>query len=109
MKCVIKEDGLICRDSKKILFEQRKFYNKLYSHNPEVFFHYKNNNSEKQVKEIDRKKLDAQITLDEFSKALYSLSSNHTPGITGLPPEFYKVFWSRIKYWCFNAFMYAIE
>ena len=70
MKCLIREDGTICRDSKKILLEQRKFYAKLYSKDPNVYFKYINK-TDQIVKECDKTMLDSEITKSEFSKALY--------------------------------------
>ena len=47
MRLLIKEDNTIERDQKKILLEQRKFYNKLYTSNPNTRFLYSNDTTKK--------------------------------------------------------------
>ena len=41
--------------------------------------------------------LDAPITHEELEKAVRSLNDEKSPGLTGLPAEFYKRFWPLIK------------
>ena len=40
---------------------------------------------------------DDELTLEEIHKAVKSLALNKTPGIDGLPVEFYIVLWEDIK------------
>lgn len=47
--------------------------------------------SEQVAREMDRKP-----TLEELHKALYGMEKRWTPGIDGLPVEFYKAFWEVI-------------
>ena len=108
MKCLIKDNGEICCDTKKILLEQRKFYAKLYEKDVNARFLYCNS-SGKVITPEDRVKLDSKISYNEFSEALKSLSNNKTPGVSGLPPEFYKMFWKRIGNYVYQAMMYSIE
>ncbi len=44
----------------------------------------------------DKQTLDSSITFDELSAAVSGLASGRTPGIDGLPGEFYKHFWTLI-------------
>lgn len=44
-----------------------------------------------------RQWLDADIQLDEISEAVKKLSNGRSPGIDGLPSEFYKQFWTLLK------------
>ncbi len=44
----------------------------------------------------DKQTLDSAITFDELSAAVSGLASGRTPGIDGLPGEFYKHFWTLI-------------
>ena len=108
MKCLIKEDGSILRDQKKILLEQLTFYRKLYKSNPEVFFDYENDTNKKLTPE-DKAFLDRDIELDELSQALYSMPNNKAPGYSGLQAEVYKVFWSKIKLIYYLAIQACIQ
>ena len=38
-----------------------------------------------------------QITLDERRAAVKNLNDNKAPGIDGLMPEFYKMFWEHLE------------
>ncbi len=40
----------------------------------------------------DKNSLDVMISFDELSKAVKQLSTGKSPGIDGLPAEFYKAF-----------------
>ena len=46
--------------------------------------------------------LDQEITMFEISLALKELKGGKSPGVDGLPPEFYKVFWMRLKQMFYN-------
>lgn len=73
------------------------FYSKLYS---------AENTDEKSQNELlqnlpclnaeDKKTLESELTFGELSAAVSGLASGRTPGIDGLPGEFYKHFWTLI-------------
>lgn len=44
----------------------------------------------------DKQTLESEITFEELSAAVLGLASGRTPGIDGLPGEFYKHFWTLI-------------
>ena len=56
-----------------------------------------------------RDSLDAPITLDELEKAVKSLNDDKSPGLTGLPAEFYKVFWPLLKFRYLNFVNFAFH
>jgi len=43
------------------------------------------------------KQLDSGLQLQELSEAVMKLSTGKTPGLDGLPAEFYKHFWNLLK------------
>ncbi|KAI4890946.1 hypothetical protein NFI96_020794, partial [Prochilodus magdalenae] len=43
-----------------------------------------------------RQDLDAALSFDEVTKAVYQLTSGRAPGVDGLPIDFYKAFWGII-------------
>ena len=47
--------------------------------------------------------MEGYLTIDEVSNALQKTKHNKTPGLDGLPSEFYKVFWKDLKYPITNA------
>ena len=51
----------------------------------------------KRLSRSQREKLDCQITGEEIRKAVFSQAKEKTPGIDGLPAEFYQIFWEEIK------------
>ena len=52
---------------------------------------------DKKITEIDRQNLEKDVLEEEFFLAIKSLNSNKSPGIDGLPNEFYLKFWYIIK------------
>jgi hypothetical protein len=55
----------------------------------------------------DKSLTNGAITEVEALKALKSLANGKTPGIDGLTTDFYKFFWSDIKYFVLNSVNYA--
>ena len=72
LKEVIRNDGSITRDEKEILNEQRKFYKKLYTADPEVLFTFKNLEGIKHSDE-EKKNINKDFTFEEFTSALHSV------------------------------------
>lgn len=102
IKQLIKEDGSIECNPKNILEMQRNYYQILYTksnQSEDDMLGFVNNYTRDLPKiSADQKiKLDAKITLDEISKVIKNMKNDKTPGIDGLPVEFYKVFWLDIK------------
>ena len=49
-----------------------------------------------QLEESEEVALDSPISLEEMTKAAQQLSCGRAPGIDGLPPDFYKKFWTLL-------------
>lgn len=45
----------------------------------------------------DRDFLERDLTINELTKAMQSMQSNKSPGLDGLPKEFYSTFWDQLK------------
>lgn len=41
--------------------------------------------------------LDEDITLEEITRAMISMQDNKTPGLDGLPKEYYQAFWEQLS------------
>ena len=53
-----------------------------------------------QVSAQDNTALERPLTLQELQEALTSVENGKSPGIDGLPVDFYKSFWSTIRGGC---------
>ena len=53
--------------------------------------------------------LDQELTINEIGKALSKLDNNSSPGIDGIPAEWYKVFYSKIKHLLYDSFCFSIN
>ena len=54
-------------------------------------------NVNKKLNEQDKQILDLPITLDEIQATIRNTDTNKSPGIDGLPIEFYQTFWPILK------------
>ena len=89
-------DNTVSRCQKRILAEQFKYYDKLYTANTHVKFKYINN-TEKLLDEKDKAELDKPICVEEVQKAIRSMQNGKTPGCDGLPAEWHKAFIDHIN------------
>lgn len=53
--------------------------------------------------------LDNSITLEELRIAMQSMQRGKSPGIDGIPPEFYSVFWDQLSPYLLDMINYSIE
>ena len=97
------DSGHLPTDSKVILDEIKNYYRKLYTSKGPIQTHYTDRiNIPKLPQEISLE-LDQDITLSELSEALKSMKNNVSPGIDGLPADFYKVFWGKLKFLIYDV------
>ena len=96
--------GQILQQEDEIFDEINNFYAKLYRKpkDPltEEFTQTYFDNIREQVPKIsanDHDELEKVITIEELGLAIKELKNGKCPGIDGLPIEWYKVFWGRIK------------
>ena len=108
IKKLILEDKTIIRDQGKIIAEQHKFYKRLYTSNPNVFFAY-TNDTDVRLTNTQRDDLDKPIQLTELSKAVSEMANDSAPGIDGLTAGFYKVFWTKLREPLYRALRYCID
>ena len=93
---MINEKGEEVTTTKDILHEQKKFYSDLYSVDTDVQFSLENTYNIKVPKDI-RDNQGTQITIQDLESSMKRMSNNKTPGEDGIPIDFYKVFWTKIK------------
>ena len=95
MNSILLENGQEVTNINKILNEQHNFYRKLYTKNENVHFDF-TNESGIDVGEL-RESMEGLFTMQEISTAVKGMARNKTPGLDGLPVEFYVMFWNKLK------------
>ena len=83
-------------DLKYPLQEQHNFYADLYSEDKEVNFTMKNHFGLYVGDEV-REQQNQQIKIEDLQEAIKGMNNNKTPGEDGIPVDFYKVFWTKLK------------
>ncbi len=96
MKATYMADGTLTKDPEKILKEQSRFYEHLFTSDENIQFNIQNDNNPS-ISDRDKVLMDRDISIDDLKHALKCMPNNKTPGCDGLPADFYKVFWNRIK------------
>ena len=109
------ENGDIVENPDAILDLQRAFYKKLYTTTitendgeptiPEFLKDFQDINNIPKISEETKVNWEHAITEHELLGAMNSTQNGKSPGLDGLPIEFYKSFWTDIK----EYFMKAIE
>ena len=95
-------------DTKEILKIQRDFYQELYSEDKDVKFTKENTYGVKVPKEMQETQ-EEQLTINDLEQAIMKMNNNKTPGQDGLPVDFYKVFWLRIRKLFYDMMVAAYE
>ena len=90
------DNNMLVTDTKNILKLQESFYAALYTRDKMVKFSLENNFGVS-VSEEQRLAQNEPITMEEIAKAVQSLANGKTCGCDGVPIDFYKVFWPKLK------------
>ena len=118
-KCItklIKDNKEEITEKEEILTYEHNFYKKLYS-NPndcneaerEELFKLFNDETILKISQANNELCEQEISIEEIGKALKELKNGKSPGTDGFTPDFYKFFWSDIKYHVFNSILYATQ
>lgn len=83
-------DGTVVTEQKQILLKQMRFYEELYIKDKKVKFQLQNE-SGILIDQIQHEMLDALITVEEMTTAVYGMKMGKTPGLDGLLVEFWTV------------------
>ena len=98
------DNDQIVNTQKGILKELEKYYQKLYTSAGQCDLSYVEEQNFPKISEADRIRLDADITMDEISKAIKDLKSDKCPGTDALPANFYKMFHGKLKQFWFDLY-----
>lgn len=105
---LVREDGSIIKDPKKLLQEERIFYKKLYGVKETTNWTYVNK-TEQILDDQEQAFLEKDITDEELAVSLMGMNNSKTPGLDGLSADFYKVFWQHFKDLYCNAIRFMID
>ena len=117
-KCITKlitSEGKTVTTDPEILKEEQLFYEKLYtSMKPEttgpILEEFLGDELQIPVlTEDEKQEIDGHITEEEMFNCIKTFKNGKSPGLDGIPIEFYKVFWLDIKEYLVNAVNRAYE
>ena len=93
------KNGKIYTDNENIMKISTKFYEHLYTPSKVNTKTQEKllRNIKKKISKEEREKLDAPITINEVKTSVFQMQSGKSPGLDGIPVEFYQVFWEEIK------------
>ena len=103
------KDGTVTSDPVLIRKEQFNFYKNLYHTSGPINENYLNSFDTPKINEETRNYLDSPITLEEIACAVKQLNNNKMSGCDGIPIEFYKVMWPKLKDFLFKLYTEVIE
>ena len=104
------KDSKIYTDNENIIRISTKFYSELYTPS-KVNAKTQDRllrNIKKKITQQQKNKLDASITLDEIKTAVFQMQSGKSPGLDGIPIEFYQEYWEEIKHY-YMAFINKVK
>ena len=93
------KEGEILTDNENIIRIATKFYRNLYTQN-KVNTKTQDRllrNIKTKVTQEQKLKLDAQNLEDEVKTAIFQMQKGKSPGLDGIPVEFYQEYWEQIK------------
>ena len=114
IKQLLKSDNSILTDQKEILEEIKSFYQNLFENKDDELseINLENTFADYDIKKITNtvsESMNSHFTVNELSNALKNMNNNKTPGIDGFPADFYKTFWSKLKYFVFRSINYCFQ
>ena len=110
---LIDDSGELKDESEDILKTSKSFYQNLYTNNFDIKHDHINNylssctNTSLTTEQAES--CDGQITITECETAIGKMKINKSPGLDGLPIEFYSKFWSILKVTLLEVFNESFE
>lgn len=106
-------DGLILTEPVQVNSAFRSFYSKLYSseltHNEQTCEDFIEQAHLSRLPEEDLPKLNCPITIVELKDSALGMCRGKSPGLDGIPPEFYTTFWDQLGPLMFDMIQTSLE
>ena len=106
-------DGVIRTDPNEINLTFQSFYSNLYQSEITLDRAHCTRWLEElnlpKLKSEDSATLDKPITLDDLKEAVLAMQRGKSPGLDGIPPEFYITFWEELGPFLLDMIQYSIE
>ena len=106
-------EGINIDNPKQILKEQKKFYETLYSEKDVTDETEENMNhlismvNTPKLTENQKEHCELKVSIHECAKALKELKNGKSPGIDGIPADFYKFFWLDVQNYVVESINYS--
>ena len=97
IKAIFKSNGKITYQQEEILQVQTKFYQDLYSSDPNVYFTLKRDESDPILNQESKQRCEQELVVDEIFDAVMTMKLNKVGGPDGLTVEFYRLFYNELK------------
>jgi len=114
--CLIDDDGQKVHGITNVLLEEKKFYENVYSSkvcaadiNEEVWDKFFFPNSAESKVPDYLIPLEDPLIEKEIQQALREAENNKSPGTDGIPVDFYRVFWHKIKKYMLDSFQHSLS
>lgn len=96
---VLDRNGKVESDPQGVLDVVNSFYYDLYQDRAitEQSVNFFLSHLTTKLNNTDMELLERDLTINELTKAMQSMQSNKSPGLDGLPKDFYSIFWDQLK------------
>ena len=112
MPNLYRSDGTRTNTKDEIIFETKRFYEKLYDvkQTEDVDLNdLLNFPNVPKLNEDEKLKLEGPITINEISESLKNMKNNKSPGSDGFTAEFFKFFWKDLGYFIVRSINYSFS
>ena len=114
IKRVCTDKNNIITDQKNILVSLQNYYDELFKNRDaelkqlDIDDLFKNENITK-LSDKEKNSIEGKLTLKEVASALKNMKNDKSPGLDGFTSEFFKFFWSKLKYFILRCINYSYE
>ena len=105
---LLRDNDEIIEDKNDILSEIKNYYEQLYTTGRSIDLTFTESLNIPKLDDELKIELNTPLQIQEFSAALAKMPNGKSPGLDGLPYEFYKMFWTKLKEPYFEAIMEGV-
>ena len=108
MNQVYDKYGNLVTSPNKILEVQARFYEELYTSDPQIKCNIPTE-PERKLSEVQKLELDKEVTMEEIQENLKEMARNKSPGTDGFQIDIYICFWLKMKNFVYDMIKYILE